>query len=40
MLPRYDPAMEAVKKLERAAFELKNLDKKALILKDDDIKGN
>lgn len=35
MLPNHDQAREAVRRLERAAFELRAMDKKALLLRDD-----
>lgn len=35
MLPREDPAMKAVKRFERAVFELTMIEKKAIIMRGD-----
>ena len=37
MLPRNDPAMATVKKLERAVFDLKNMEKKSILLNGEEI---
>ena len=36
MLPKKDPAMATVKKLERAVFDLKNMEKKSILLRGED----